>query len=79
VPRIREITHEAATAEQLAALEGDVARRGEVMNTTRIYAHEPSLMPPLRALHDALAETPIPEDLVSLVRLHVAKINGCKF
>jgi alkylhydroperoxidase family enzyme len=79
VPRIREIEHEAATAEQKRLLDDDVESYGQVLNTTRLYAHVPELLPPLRALHGALANSGLPEDLVSLARLRVAQINGCPF
>jgi alkylhydroperoxidase family enzyme len=79
VPRIREITHEAATAEQKRLLDGDVESYGQVLNTTRLHAHVPELLPPLRALHGALANGALPEGLVSLARLRVAQINCCPF
>jgi alkylhydroperoxidase family enzyme len=79
VPRIREITHETATAEQKRLLEDDVEAYGQVLNTTRLYAHVPELLPPLRAFHGALAAGGLPEGLVSLARLRVAQINGCPF
>jgi alkylhydroperoxidase family enzyme len=50
-----------------------------VFNTTRLYAHVPDLLPPLRALHGALAGGGLPEGLVFLARLRVAQINGCPF
>jgi alkylhydroperoxidase family enzyme len=52
---------------------------GQVLNTTRLYAHVPDLLPPLRVLHGALAGGGLPESLVSLARLRVAQINGCPF
>jgi alkylhydroperoxidase family enzyme len=79
VPRIREIRHEAATTEQQRLLEEDVETYGQVLNTTRLYAYVPELLPPLRAVHGALANGGLPEALVSLARLRVAQINGCPF
>jgi alkylhydroperoxidase family enzyme len=79
VPRIREITHSAATTEQERLLDDDVDAYGQVLNTTRLYAHVPDLLPPLRSLHGALAGGGLPEALVSLTRLRIAQINGCPF
>jgi hypothetical protein len=79
VPRIDEITHEAATTQQERVLDDDVEAYGQVLNTTRLYAHVPGLLPPLRSLHSALASGGLPEALVSLTRLRVAQINGCPF
>jgi hypothetical protein len=79
VPRIREIDDGNATAEQKGLLDDDVASYGQVLNTTRLYAHVPDLVPPLRVLHGALAGGGLPEGLVSLARLRVAQINGCPF
>jgi alkylhydroperoxidase family enzyme len=79
VPRIREVDEGNATAEQMRLLDDDVESYGQVFNTTRLYAHVPDLLPPLRALHGALAGGGLPEGLVSLARLRVAQINGCPF
>jgi alkylhydroperoxidase family enzyme len=79
MPRIDEVTVECATPEQQRVLDEDEALYGDVLNTTRIYAHAPELLAPLRALHAALAGGGLPELLVSLARLRVAQINGCPF
>ena len=77
--RIRQVVEENATQSQKQALAEDVRTYGDVLNTTRIYAHAPELLEPLRALHAALAVGPPDDDLVSLARLRVAQINGCPF
>ena len=80
MPRIPEIDEGNATPEQRALLEGDVAGYGSVLNTTRIWAHVPSLLPPIQAFHGALAAAGHVEPaLVSLARLRTAQINGCPF
>jgi hypothetical protein len=53
VPGIREIEREAATAAQKRLLDDDVEAYGQVLNTTRLYAHVPALLPPLLAPHGA--------------------------
>lgn len=77
--RMRRITHEAATAEQERLLDDDLDAYGQVLNTTRLYAHVPDLLLSLRSLHGALANGGLPEALVALTRLRVAQINGCPF
>jgi alkylhydroperoxidase family enzyme len=80
MPRIPEIRDEIATPEQTAVLEADRAAYGDVLNTTRIYAHRPEVVPALQGLHGALAgSSTVPPALVSLARLRVAQINGCPF
>ena len=77
--RVKEVSAETATAEQAAVLAEDIASYGEVLNTTRIYAHVPELLKPLRELHSVLAEKQLANGLVSLARLRVAQIVGCPF
>ena len=79
MPRIGEIAHGDATTEQERLLDDDLDAYGQVLNTTRMWAHVPDLLPPIRSLHRALANGSLPEDLVSLTRLRVAQINGCPF
>jgi alkylhydroperoxidase family enzyme len=79
VPRIREVDEGNVTGEQKRLLDDDVEFYGQVLNTTRLYAYVPDLVPPLRVLHGALAGGGLPEGLVSLARLRVAQINGCPF
>ena len=77
--RVKEVSAKTATAEQAAVLAEDIASYGEVLNTTRIYAHVPELLKPLRELHGVLAERQLSNGLVSLARLRVAQIVGCPF
>jgi alkylhydroperoxidase family enzyme len=80
VPRIGEVRDEAASPQQLTLFAADRVAYGDVLNTTRVYAHVPELLPPLQALHGALAAAGgLDEALVSLARLRVAGINGCPF
>jgi alkylhydroperoxidase family enzyme len=80
MPRIPEVTDEAATPEQLSLFDGDRASYGDVLNPTRVYAHRPELLPPLRGLHGALAAARgVDPGVVSLARLRTAGINGCPF
>ena len=78
--RLPEITQETArSAAQRTALQEEAAS-GLISNPARIYAYVPGVLRPLRELHQALAESAtLDSELVSLVRLLVAKINGCPF
>lgn len=79
MPRISEVTAESASSAQRDVLAEDVSLYGDVLHTTRIYAHAPEVIAPLRALHGALAGAGMDDGLVSLARLRVAQINGCPF
>ena len=79
MPRIDEVTVESASTAQSDVLADDVSLYGDVLNTTRIYAHAPEMVAPLRALHSALAGAGLDDGLVSLARLRVAQLNGCPF
>ena len=80
MPRIPDVVDESASPQQLALFEADRASYGDVLNTTRVYAHRPELLPPLQQLHGALATLGgVDASLVSLARLRTAGINGCPF
>lgn len=80
MPRIPEISDAEATPEQSALFQADRGQYGDVLNTTRIYAHCPGISPALRGLRAALdASGLVRADLVSLARMRVAQINGCPF
>jgi len=80
MPRIPEVQDAEATPAQKRLFDADRAAHGQVLNTTRIYAHRPEAIPALQGLHSALAEASnLPPALVSLARLRVAQINACPF
>ena len=78
--RIREIDEAGATDEQRALFRGDVERFGAILNTTRVYAHRPEVLPHLQGLMASLtAAGTLRPGLVSLTRLRIAQIIGCPF
>ena len=53
---------------------------GFVLNTTKIQAHTPSIMKAAKQLSAAVDRSGLlPKDLLPLVYLRVALINGCPF
>ncbi|MBI4246429.1 MAG: hypothetical protein HY614_04500 [Candidatus Rokubacteria bacterium] len=53
---------------------------GFVLNTTRIQAHCPGIMKAAKQLSDAVEKSGrLPAELLALVYLRVALINGCPF
>ena len=74
------MTDAEATPLQRDLLDQDVSLYGQVLNTSRIYAHFPAMLGPLQALDGALATSGVlAGDLISIARLRVAQINGCPF
>jgi alkylhydroperoxidase family enzyme len=58
----------------------EVETFGFVLNTTRIQAHRPGIMKAAKQLSAAVDRSGLlPPELLSLVYLRVALINGCPF
>jgi alkylhydroperoxidase family enzyme len=80
MPRIREIDDpgDDPILRESFAREGDVF--GYVLNTTKIQAHTPGIMKAAKQLSAAVDRSGLlPRDLLALVYLRVALINGCPF
>jgi hypothetical protein len=80
-PRLPEVTFEDESPDRVAALRDELAASGGLLsNPARLYAYVPPVLKPLRELHGALeGSSTLEPQLVSLVRLLVAKMNGCPF
>jgi alkylhydroperoxidase family enzyme len=53
---------------------------GGVLNTTKVQAHRPGILKAAKALAVAVERSGLlPRDLLALVYLRVALINGCPF
>ena len=80
MPRVREI--EAPGDDPIL---GDVFAKerevfGFVLNTTKVQAHTPGIMKAAKQLSAAVEKSALlPAELLSLVYLRVALINGCPF
>jgi alkylhydroperoxidase family enzyme len=80
MPRVREIDTpgDDPTLKELFAKEQDVF--GFVLNTTKIQAHRPGILKAAKQLSMAVEKSGLlPPELLSLVYLRVALINGCPF
>jgi alkylhydroperoxidase family enzyme len=80
MPRICEIEEpgDDPTLKELFARELETF--GFVLNTTRIQAHRPGILKAAKQLSAALEKSGLlPPELLALVYLRVALINGCPF
>ena len=80
MPRLREIEEpgDDPILKETFAREQEVF--GHLLNTTKIQAHRPGIMKAARGLGAAIDKSGLlPPELLSLVYLRVALINGCPF
>jgi alkylhydroperoxidase family enzyme len=80
MPRVREITEpgDDPLLKEAFAKEQDAV--GAVLNTTKVLAHTPGIMKAAKALAAAVERSALlPKDLLPLLYLRVALINGCPF
>ncbi len=80
MPRVREIEDpgDDPSLQEAWAKEQEVF--GFVLNTTKIQAHTPGIMTAAKQLSAAVDRSGLlPKDLLPLVYLRVALINGCPF
>jgi alkylhydroperoxidase family enzyme len=80
MPRIREVEEPGAepTLQEVYAKEREVF--GFILNTTKIQAHRPGILKAAKQLSAAVERSGLlPRDLLALVYLRVALINGCPF
>ncbi|MGH7278902.1 MAG: hypothetical protein ACREJG_09445 [Candidatus Rokuibacteriota bacterium] len=80
MPRVREIEDpgDDAVLKDVFAKEQDTF--GFVLNTTKIQAHCPGIMQAAKQLSAAVERSRLlPAELLALVYLRVALINGCPF
>lgn len=80
MPRVREIETpgDEPTLKELFAKEEELF--GYVLNTTKVQAHRPGILKAAKQLSVAVEKSGLlPAELLSLVYLRVARINGCPF
>ena len=80
MPRVREIEDDGGdpTLRELFAKEREVF--GDLLNTTKVYAHCPPILKAAKQLSASIERSGLlPADLLPLVYLRVALINGCPF
>ena len=80
MPRIPEVSDDVPDPEVRAFFEKQKEAYGFVLNTSRIYAHRPSIMFGHAALNQGVNESDLLDDaLKALVCTRVATLNGCPF
>jgi alkylhydroperoxidase family enzyme len=80
MPRVREIETpgDEPTLKELFAKEEELF--GYVLNTTKVQAHRPGILRAAKQLSAAVEKSGLlPAELLSLIYLRVARINGCPF
>ena len=80
MPRVSEIedAHGNETLREL--FEAEIARFGYLLNPTKVMAHCPPILAAAKAFGAAIERSgQLPKELISLVYLRVASINGCPF
>ncbi len=80
MPRVREIEEPGDDAILRDAFAKEQEVFGFVLNTTKIQAHTPGIMRAAKQLSVAVEKSGLlPAELLSLIYLRVALINGCPF
>jgi alkylhydroperoxidase family enzyme len=80
MPRIREITEPGDDPVLKETFAKELETFGAVFNTTKVQAHVPGIMKAAKALSVAVDRSGLlPRDLLPLLYLRVALINGCPF
>jgi alkylhydroperoxidase family enzyme len=80
MPRIREIDDPGDDPILRESFAREKDTFGYVLNTTKIQAHTPGIMKAAKQLAAAVDRSGLlPRDLLALVYLRVALINGCPF
>jgi alkylhydroperoxidase family enzyme len=80
MPRVREVDDPGDDPLLKEAFAKETGAFGFVLNTTKIQAHTPGIMKAAKQLSAAVERSGLlPPQLLSLVYLRVALINGCPF
>jgi alkylhydroperoxidase family enzyme len=80
MPRVREIEDPGDDAILKDTFAKETETFGFVLNTTKIQAHTPGIMKAAKQLSAAVERSGLlPAELLALVYLRVALINGCPF
>ncbi len=81
MPRVREFRDDDPLPPAVPeAFAQDRAAHGDVLNSSRVYAHTPGILQAVKALGRAIADAGhVEPQLRLLVNARVAQINGCPF
>jgi alkylhydroperoxidase family enzyme len=80
MPRVREIEEPGDDPILMEVFPREVETFGFLLNTTKVQAHCPGIMKAAKQLSAAVDRSGLlPPELLPLVYLRVARINGCPF
>jgi alkylhydroperoxidase family enzyme len=80
MPRVSEIENDGGDPILAEHFKRDRERFGDLLNPTKVMAHCPPILDASRQLAAAIERSgQLPQELVPLVYLRVATINGCPF
>ena len=80
MPRVREIQDDGGDPILREVFAQERERLGELLNTTKVFAHCPGILKAAKELSAAVASSGLlGPQLSSLINLRVALINGCPF
>ena len=80
MPRVREISDPGGEPILTEVFAKEIEAVGAIFNTSKVQAHTPGIMRAAKALSAAVDRSGLlPKDLLPLVYLRVALINGCPF
>jgi alkylhydroperoxidase family enzyme len=80
VPRVREIEDDGGDPVLKELFDKEREIFGGVLNTTKVLAHCPPILRAAKLLGASIEQSgQLPKDLLPLVYLRVASINGCPF
>jgi alkylhydroperoxidase family enzyme len=80
MPRVREIDHPGDDPILKETFAKELETFGFVLNTTKVQAHTPGIMKAAKQLSAAVDRSGLlAKELLALVYLRVALINGCPF
>jgi alkylhydroperoxidase family enzyme len=80
MPRVREIEEDGGDPTLAAIFEKESEIFGGLLNPTKVLAHCPPILRAAKLLGASIEQSGLlPKDLLSLVYLRVATLNGCPF
>ena len=78
--RIRSLSIDDVPTPSRRHFEGDTTLFGEVLNSTRVYAHCPTILDAAKAMGSGVSRSGhLPEELRCLINVKAAVMVGCPF
>lgn len=80
MPRVREIEEDGGDATLAQVFEKEREIFGDLLNPTKVMAHCPPILRAAKLLGASIEQSgQLPKELLPLIYLRVASINGCQF